>query len=182
MGDEISCSIQLAVDGAQMTQLGELLVSDGVSVPLRLVPVGGGQFLLARLTEDQLDSAVASASEEELKSQLAAVQSEVVARLERLSHKLSQVGERCQGLADRLLQLTVPAGLPSRTAPSRSSGTVPAGGMVEDYPSGSWLGDPTDPEARIRVPIASTSVGSHSSACAKSSQLDSLDHPGTWTC
>lgn len=57
-----------------MDQLGELLVSTtdaGASVPLRLVPVGGGQFLLAKLTEDPPDAVGlvgdASPGDEELK-------------------------------------------------------------------------------------------------------------------
>lgn len=79
MGDEIPGSVQLAVDepmrhAGAMDQLGELLVSTtdaGASVPLRLVPVGGGQFLLAKLTEDPPDAVGlvgdASPGDEELK-------------------------------------------------------------------------------------------------------------------
>ncbi|XP_029832976.2 protein BANP isoform X1 [Ixodes scapularis] len=176
MGDEIPGSVQLAVDGA-MDQLGELLVSTtdtGASVPLRLVPVGGGQFLLAKLTEDPPDAVGlvgdASPGDEELKRQLAAVQGEVVARLERLSRKLSKVADRCQGLGDRLLQLTArlthaaPAG-PSRMPRSSVTVSSPAGGTVEDYPNGSWLGDPMDPEARIRVPIASADLDMVNRTC-----------------
>ncbi|CAN7992101.1 unnamed protein product [Ixodes hexagonus] len=162
-----------------MDELGELLVSAtdaGASVPLRLVPVGGGQFLLAKLTEDQLDTGVGDAlstpNEEQLKSQLAAVQSEVLARLERLSRKLTQVGDRCQGLGERLFQLTtrVTQGHPPR-APGTPSSSVtvcvpsPAGGTVEDYPNGSWLGNPMDPEARIRVPISPTDLDMLNRTC-----------------
>lgn len=51
--------------------------------------------------------------------QLAAVQGEVVARLERLSRKLSKVADRCQGLGDRLLQLTARLTHAAPAGPSR---------------------------------------------------------------
>lgn len=219
MGDEIPGSVHLNVNDEPIDsglsnlmvvdQLGELLVSPvGAgsnslsSVPLRLVPVGDGQFLLAKIAQEDLGSdtldgdkltqtsdhspsheepVVPTFDEEDLRGQLAAIQSEILARLECLSEKLDQVGARCRGLGDKMLQVTGKvraSGMSSRStlptavssANSRTGVTVcvpsPAGGSVEDYPNGSWLGDPADPETRVRVPILYSDLEMLNRTCA----------------
>ncbi|XP_037500424.1 protein BANP isoform X2 [Rhipicephalus sanguineus] len=172
MADDIPSSFQLTVNGDSLPGLVlvDQMAEQADSPPLRLVPVGGGQFLLAKmagLPPDEENSLSGSTSaQDDLATQLAELQAEVLQRLEGISNKLSAVETRYSNLGDKIHSLTAMLRTPasagsSASTPSSETRTgmpvcvpSPAGGTVEDYPDGSWLGNPADPDMRVRVPIS----------------------------
>ncbi|XP_049527687.1 protein BANP-like isoform X2 [Dermacentor silvarum] len=171
MADDIP-SFQLTVNGDSLPGLVlvDQMTEQADSPPLRLVPVGGGQFLLAKMAglapDEENSLAVSTTTQDDLATQLAELQAEVLQRLEGISSKLSAVETRYTTLGDKIHSLTAmlrtptPAASSASTPSSDTRTTVPvcvpspAGGTVEDYPSGSWLGNPADPDMRVRVPVS----------------------------
>ncbi|KAK8788658.1 hypothetical protein V5799_021565 [Amblyomma americanum] len=156
------------------------LAEQADSPPLRLVPVVGGQFLLAKmagLPMEEETSLASSTPQEDLAAQLSEIKTELCERLDGLSNKLSTVEARYTRIGERIISLTAmlqapsPAASCSGTASSdtRTSVTVcvpsPTGGTVDDYPNGSWLGNPEDSEMRVRVPVSPSDLDMVNRTC-----------------
>lgn len=184
MADEIPSSFQLTVNGDSLPGLVlvDQMADQAESPPLRLVPVGGGQFLLAKMAglppeeEEEEEATPAGASaHEDLAALLSELQAEVLQRLDTISNKLSAVEARCGALGDRMNSLAalLPGGTSASHLPAadtRPSVTVcvpsPTGGTVDDYPNGCWLGNPDDPDMRVRVPISPSDLEMMNRTCS----------------
>lgn len=173
MADDIPSSFQLTVNAGD--SLPGLVLVDQIgehadSPSLRLVPVGGGQFLLAKMTglppDEENSLAGSTTTQDDLATQLAELQAQVLQRLQGISNKLNAVETRYSNLGHKIQSLTAMLRTPtaagsSASTPSNDTRTnmpvcvpSPVGGTVEDYPNGSWLGNPADPDMRVRVPIS----------------------------
>ncbi|KAH8019575.1 hypothetical protein HPB51_020039 [Rhipicephalus microplus] len=105
------------------------------SPSLQLVPVVGGQFVLAKmagLPPDEENSLAGSTSaQDDLATQLAELQAEVMERLEGISNKLSAVETRYSNLGDKIHSLTTMLQTPasagsSASTPSSETSDLPA--------------------------------------------------------
>ncbi|XP_075733316.1 uncharacterized protein LOC119176154 isoform X2 [Rhipicephalus microplus] len=183
MADDPPSSFQVTVNGDSLPGLVlvDQMAEQADSPSLQLVPVVGGQFVLAKmagLPPDEENSLAGSTSaQDDLATQLAELQAEVMERLEGISNKLSAVETRYSNLGDKIHSLTTMLQTPASAGSSASTpssetrasmpacASSPAGGTVDDYPNGSWLGNPVDLDMRVRVPISPADLENLNRTC-----------------
>ncbi|KAL3185193.1 hypothetical protein MRX96_031069 [Rhipicephalus microplus] len=184
MADDPPSSFQVTVNAGDSLPglvLVDQMAEQADSPSLQLVPVVGGQFVLAKmagLPPDEENSLAGSTSaQDDLATQLAELQAEVMERLEGISNKLSAVETRYSNLGDKIHSLTTMLQTPASAGSSASTpssetrasmpacASSPAGGTVDDYPNGSWLGNPVDLDMRVRVPISPADLENLNRTC-----------------
>lgn len=138
-----------------------LAALQGTLLTLPLVKTTERHFLNA--TEPALKKKKVDLEEEQsVKEMLGILQKTLMDRLQSIENKLIDVSAKCQNLEGKVndvLEKTRNSSVDSRHAASKKGRTGPfvvgvPSQISADYPDGSWLGDPNNPDMRVRCNIS----------------------------